>query len=94
MVHFQWQPLSDINITKLAVKGYVLQCNASDHTWQHTVWGPMSSIATVRIQQFLTSRQYNCTIAVVNPVGFGLHSNPVQLQVHGEHYNSVSCYSN
>ena len=85
IVHFQWQPLSEININKLAVKGYLLQCNASHHKWQYTVWGSTLSIATVQIQQFLTNQQYNCTIAVFNPVGFGLHSDPVQLQIHGEH---------
>ena len=87
-VLFQWQPLTNANITKLAVIGYLLQCNGGSHddyTWQHTVWDPRLSMATVRAHQFLTTTQYNCTIAAFNPMGFGLNSDLVHLQIHGEH---------
>ena len=67
------------------MKGYLLQCNAHDHTWERTIWESMLSIATVEIRQFRANHQYNCSIAVFNPVGHGLHSDPVQLQIHGKH---------
>ena len=86
---FQWQPLTNDDITKLAVIGYLLQCDGGshdDHTWQHTVWDPRLSMATVPAYQFLTSVQYNCTITAFNPMGFGLHSDIIHLQIHGKHY--------
>lgn len=82
---FQWQPLTNVNITKLAVIGYLLQCVSHDHTWQYSVCDPKLSIATVHTYQFLTTQQYSCSIAAFNPVGSGLYSDSVQLKVSGEH---------
>ena len=84
---FLWQPLSDDNITKLAVKGYLLQCHGShdNHTWEYTVWDPRLSMATVPAYQFPTAQQYSCNITAFNPMGFGLRSNSAQLQLHGGH---------
>ena len=84
---FQWQPFTVDNITKLALMGYLLQCNDILHgnTWQYTIWDPQLSIAIVQTQQFLINRQYSCSITAFNPVGFGIHSDAVQLQINGEH---------
>jgi len=67
------------------VIGYLLQCISNDDTWQHTVWDPKLSIATVRIQQLLTNHLYICNITAFNSAGFGIHSNSVELQIYGEH---------
>ena len=85
---FQWRPFTKTSITKLAVIGYLLQCDGDCHdncTWQHTVWDPMLSMATVPSYQLLTAVQYNCTIMAFNQMGFGLHGDTVPLQIHGEH---------
>lgn len=91
-VLFQWQPLTAINITNLAVIGYSLQCGSYDHTWQHTVWNPNSSMTTIRTQQFLNTQQYNCSITAFNPVSFGVQSDKVQLQIYGEQIHTTSNY--
>lgn len=87
-IMFQWRPLTKTNITKLAVIGYLLQCDGGsqdDCTWQHTVWDPMLSMATMPSYQLLTAVQYNCTITAFNQMGFGFQSDIASLQIHGEY---------
>lgn len=71
--------------------GYLLQCGSDDEMWQHTVWDPKLSIATVRIQQLLSNHLYICNITAFNPRGFGIHSDSVELQTYGEYQLEKCC---
>ena len=83
---FSWQPFTTDNITKLAVLGYLLQCDGEhDTTWQYTIWNATLSMATVNMQHLqLNTQPYSCYIVAFNSVGFGIRSNSVQLQIYGE----------